>query len=171
MTKPKPKDQLKPRGRKTKYNPITHPAMVKALTESGAINTELAEKLKVSVPTLNAWSKKYPEFFSAKKEGKDKVDKEVEISLFKKAIGYEYVETKEIVSDKDGKRTETTVKFVPPDVTAQIFWLKNRQPHDWRDKRDVELTGKDGAPLNPKQMSDEDIIALIRKERETNKKK
>lgn len=25
-----------------------------------------------------------------------------------------------------------------PDVTAQIFWLKNRMPEQWRDKREVE---------------------------------
>ena len=32
-------------------------------------------------------------------------------------------------------------KHVAPDVTAQIFWLKNRKPDEFRDKRDVELSG------------------------------
>jgi hypothetical protein len=27
---------------------------------------------------------------------------------------------------------------VPGDVTAQIFWLKNRKKKDWRDKVEVE---------------------------------
>ena len=27
---------------------------------------------------------------------------------------------------------------VPGDVTAQIFWLKNRKPDAWRDKRENE---------------------------------
>ena len=27
-----------------------------------------------------------------------------------------------------------TVKHIPPDTTAQIFWLKNRRPDRWRDK-------------------------------------
>lgn len=26
--------------------------------------------------------------------------------------------------------------YIPPDVTAQIFWLKNRKPKQWRDKID-----------------------------------
>lgn len=32
---------------------------------------------------------------------------------------------------------ERKTKEVAPDVTAQIFWLKNRRPADWRDKRDI----------------------------------
>lgn len=30
--------------------------------------------------------------------------------------------------------TKETVKEVPPNVAAQIFWLKNRRPDKWRDK-------------------------------------
>jgi len=30
-------------------------------------------------------------------------------------------------------------------VTAQIFYLKNRQPDEWRDRR--EVTGTDGKPI------------------------
>jgi hypothetical protein len=29
------------------------------------------------------------------------------------------------------------IKSQAPDVTAQIFWLKNRQPKEWRDKVEV----------------------------------
>ncbi|OFI46743.1 hypothetical protein BG262_02795 [Floricoccus penangensis] len=39
-------------------------------------------------------------------------------------------------------------KHMPPDTTATIFWLKNRMPKEWRDKRDVSLEGKDGEDLN-----------------------
>lgn len=37
---------------------------------------------------------------------------------------------------------ESKDKFVPPDTVAAIFWLKNRVPQDWRDKRDLELSGQ-----------------------------
>lgn len=30
---------------------------------------------------------------------------------------------------------------LPPDTTAQIFWLKNRKPNEWRDKHETELSG------------------------------
>jgi hypothetical protein len=30
------------------------------------------------------------------------------------------------------------VEHVPPDVTVQIFWLKNHKPSEWRDVQNVE---------------------------------
>lgn len=42
--------------------------------------------------------------------------------------------------------TKVVTKMVVPDTTAQIFWLKNRKPNDYRDKRDVEHSG--GVALN-----------------------
>ncbi len=32
-------------------------------------------------------------------------------------------------------------------VTAQIFWLKNRRPNEWRDAHEIDLANKDGRPL------------------------
>jgi len=47
-------------------------------------------------------------------------------------------------SDVDGELvvTKKTRKFVVPDTTAQIFWLKNRKPEDWRDKRQIDADVK-----------------------------
>lgn len=33
-------------------------------------------------------------------------------------------------------------------VTAQIFYLKNRDPQQWRDRRALEVSGQDGEPLD-----------------------
>jgi hypothetical protein len=30
------------------------------------------------------------------------------------------------------------IEHVPPDVTAGIFWMKNRDPQDWRDQQNIE---------------------------------
>jgi hypothetical protein len=38
-------------------------------------------------------------------------------------------------------------KHIPADVTAQIFWLKNRQPNRWKDVRDLMLGGQPGNPV------------------------
>ena len=40
-----------------------------------------------------------------------------------------------------------TTKHYPPDTTAAIFWLKNRQKSKWRDKQDHEISGPDGKPI------------------------
>jgi hypothetical protein len=37
---------------------------------------------------------------------------------------------------------EEKTKEVTPDTTAQIFWLKNRKPDVWRDKKETELSGE-----------------------------
>ena len=36
---------------------------------------------------------------------------------------------------------------MPPDVTAQIFWLKNRRPDRWRDKVEAPNTEDKNAPI------------------------
>lgn len=35
--------------------------------------------------------------------------------------------------------TKIVEKQVAPDTTAQIFWLKNRRPDLWRDRKDVKM--------------------------------
>ena len=43
--------------------------------------------------------------------------------------------------------TKKIRKQVAPDTGAAAFWLKNRKPDVWRDKQEVEHTGKDGEPM------------------------
>ncbi len=65
----------------------------------------------------------------------------VENALLKRALGYETTERKAEYTDGKEKITETT-KFVPPDLSAQTYWLKNRASAKWRDKpTEVEDTG------------------------------
>ena len=51
--------------------------------------------------------------------------------------------------------TKEIVKEVTPDTTAQIFWLKNRKPEEWRDKKDVAVEGSVNSVISA--MSDEDL--------------
>lgn len=92
----------------------------------------------ISASTLYNWKNDHLEISEALKKGKEVVDRLVENALLKRALGYEYEE----ISEKYelGILTERKVikKQVVPDTTAQIFWLKNRKPQDWRDKRHVE---------------------------------
>jgi hypothetical protein len=49
-------------------------------------------------------------------------------SLYNRANGYSY-DAEKIFCDKNGKVTRVPHReHVPPDVTACIFWLKNRDP-------------------------------------------
>ena len=119
---------------------------IRGWARDGLINSEIAERIGIAEGTLYSWKNKYKEIDEALKDGQDIVDRQVEESLFKKAMGYEYEETKQIIEKdemgKDRKRVEKVTKYYPPDSTAIIFWLKNRKPGEWRDRRDSTIDVK-----------------------------
>ena len=124
----------------TKYNE-NMPALVEQYAKLGMIEREIAVKIGVSVETFEQYKKRYPLFLESLKAGKKIVDREVEQSLLKRAMGYEYEETKETTTETPQGRTtitSKTIKLLAPDVTAQIFWLKNRRPDIWRDTVRIE---------------------------------
>jgi hypothetical protein len=58
-----------------------------------------------------------------------------------RAVGYSYDSVKVFMPAGAKKPVYAPiVEHVPPDVTAQIFWLKNRDPAHWRDAWQVEHT-------------------------------
>lgn len=137
-------------GRRGKYEDwLTEDGLLKVQgwARDGLSNEQIAHNMGVSAKTLCEWQNRFGEFRNAIKKGKEVVDREVENAMLKRALGYEYDEvTREPVTDKDTGITEMRVtkrvtKQIVPDVTAQIFWLKNRKPDEFRDKRDVELSG------------------------------
>lgn len=136
-------------GRPNKYYTHVEPRLLEitAWARNGDIEKTIAEKLGVAYSSFNDYKTKNPELVEALKKGKEVVDFEVENSLLKRAMGYKYTEiTRERAIDpKTGEYglvvTKTVTKEVAPDVTAQIFWLKNRKPAEWRDKRETELSG------------------------------
>ena len=88
--------------------------------------------------TLYTWKKKFPILADTLKKGKDVVDRQVEKSLLQRALGYSYEETSEKYEGGVMTERKVTKKHVAPDTTAQIFWLKNRKPEQWRDKPQSE---------------------------------
>lgn len=137
-------------GRRGKYEDwLTEDGLLKVQgwARDGLSNEQIAHNIGINKDTLYEWQKRFSDFSDALKKGKEVVDREVENAMLKRALGYEYDEvTQEPVTDKDTGITEMRVtkrvtKQIVPDVTAQIFWLKNRKPEEFRDKRDVELSG------------------------------
>lgn len=82
--------------------------LLQGWARDGLTDEQIAHNCGIKVCTLYDWKNRFPEISDAIKKGKDVVDYEVENALLKRA--------------KQG------------DVTAQIFWLKNRRPEKWRDK-------------------------------------
>jgi hypothetical protein len=108
----------------------------------GAIDREMADIFGVSEQTFNAWKKAHPELLESIKKGKDEADAVVAERLFKRATGYDHPDI--VTASKDGKITDVlqVTKYYPPDTAAAIFWMKNRQKDKWRDKTDLEHSGK-----------------------------
>ena len=138
-------------GKRGKYEDwITGDGLLKVQgwARDGLSNEQIAHNMGITFQTLYKWQDKYSELREALKKGKEVVDREVENALLKRAMGYETVEeVEEPVEDKETGEVQMRVtkrvkKQVAPDVTAQIFWLKNRKPAEFRDKHDVEFKGE-----------------------------
>lgn len=130
-------------GRPAEYNEKFHNPWVRSLAREGLNGKQIAAELGITERTLYNWAKRYPEFFQCLNEGRQSSDAQVEAALFRKAIGGTVKETRKVVikDEKNGKENKHVEmveieREVMPDTGAAIFWLKNRQPDKWRDKRE-----------------------------------
>ena len=149
----------------------------------GATDAQLAELFDVCEDTIYEWKKVHPEFSESIRAGKRVADAEVAHSLFNRARGARYTtnqafKVKHIGFDDKGKKISENedVITVPveiseaPDTQACSLWLRNRAPADWRDKVDMEHTGKDGGPIQVQpitDLTDEQLLAIIAKKQPT----
>lgn len=161
MTAKKPPEEHKKSGPPTKYR--SHYAkQAKALAKLGATDFELAQFFGVATSTFGLWLVTHPKLSDAVKLGRHPPDRRTERSLFHRANGYSYESEEIYLVDEielrpgEGEDAEPvkvitkkvlrvpTIKHVPPDSTAMIFWLKNRKPGEWRDRKDVTLANPPG---------------------------
>ncbi len=104
----------------------------------GATDAQLANFFEVNPDTIYEWKKVHEEFSESLKRGKSVADGQIAQSLFKKAKGY-VRKTIKLVGTGDSIKEKEIETYYPPDTTACIFWLKNRQPEMWRDKREFAI--------------------------------
>lgn len=134
---------------------------------------EIAERMGIDASTLVKWQEKYEEIDEAIKTTRELVDYQVECAVLKAALGYKTKEVKVTVGKKviNGEMVEmlkeTTIKEVPPNVNAAIFWLNNRKFDEWKRNRDkvvevdpddqqVTITIQRGAKQKIEIMDDEE---------------
>ena len=131
---------------------------IQGWARDGLIEKQIAKNMGVAESTLRNWKNMYPDIGEALRKGKEVVDRIVENALYKSAIGFmqkikKPVRIKEVEYDpKTGKKIRESEKwvqveeevYIPPQVTAQIFWLKNRKPDQRREKNDLTLTPSNG---------------------------
>lgn len=93
--------------------------LLQGWARDGLTNEQIANNIGISAKTLYEWKNKSSKICDTLKKGREVVDFEVENALLKNAL--------------EGN------------VTAQIFWLKNRKKNDWREKIEI--------PTNPNEIS------------------
>ena len=89
---------------------------IEGWARDGLTDEQIAKNIGISRSTLCEWKIKFPELSDTLKRSKDVADRMVENALFESAIS--------------------------GNITAQIFWLKNRKPDKWRDKPAHEDTSE-----------------------------
>ena len=112
-------------GRPTKFQEWFIP-VAKILKSKGLTNEEIAYNLGITHDTLYTYLNVHPDFSEAIRDGRAMADQMVEAALFKRAIG-----------------CQTGDRQYPPDVAAAKFWLMNRKPEEWREKREVEILAEE----------------------------
>lgn len=108
---------------------------IESYARDGLTDKQIASNIGVAERTFTSWKKKYSAINTALKKGKRPIDFEIENKLLERAMGYDYEETETFFEEKDGKQVKKIKKIkkhAPPDVSAIIFWLKNRKPEQWR---------------------------------------
>lgn len=128
-------------GRPTKYKEEYDKQAYK-LCLLGAIDTELASFFEVAESTIYEWKINHESFSESIKRGKELADANVASRLYERAMGFTHPDEEiKVLSLGTGMGSEIervpVTKVYPPDTTAAIFWLKNRQPKKWRDRVDV----------------------------------
>ena len=111
--------------------------LLEGWARDGLVVEQITERIGINPATLYDWKKKYPEISNALKKGKQVIDYQVENALLNNALN--------------------------GDTTAQIFWLKNRRPDKWRDKRDVEHSGGLNVQNQYENMTEEELMELAKK--------
>jgi transcriptional regulator with XRE-family HTH domain len=103
--------------------------------KKGKTIEQLSKLICVSPTTIKNWMGGNPDFLAALNAARNVADELVEQSLFQRACGYSH-EAVKLFYDKDlGKVIEHKyIEHYPPDPTAMIFWLKNRQSENWRER-------------------------------------
>ena len=131
------KDPKNKGGRPTKYRAVFND-QARKLCLLGATDQELANFFEVDVATVNRWKIEHKGFCESLKRGKMEADAIVADKLFKRATGYTHADV-DIKVIRGKIRITKLQKHYPPDTTAAIFWLKNRQKENWRDRQHIDI--------------------------------
>lgn len=172
--KPSEKPAHDPGGRPTLYREeycemlIQHMKQGDSFATFGAILNP-----PVSVQTVYDWAERHPRFLEAKTIGEPLAEKFWTGVLKSGATGQlRRVKSEKVQLDQDGKPVigadgkpvyDREYEAATFNATATIFALKNKFPTRWRDRKEVEVAGKDGGPGRVSTMTPAQAKVAVKK--------
>lgn len=155
----KAKPKTNRRGRKCKYHEYVEPflADVRKWAMQGASEEEIARKLGIAYSTFKVYKNDFSALAAEIKEGRKGAVTEIKAALFKKACGYEYVESKEVFDETGAMvRKELYHKHAAPDAACSMILLKHwAKDEGWtNDPASLELKRQE-LELRREQMSED----------------
>ena len=124
------------RGRKSVYDTVIKPRFDDILywLRHGATEEQVYKNLGISKNAFYTYKKEKREFYDLLKKGQESLVEQLRGALIKKALGFEYKESKRITKYEDGNeiiQTEEYTKQSLPDVAAANLLLKNYDKENW----------------------------------------
>lgn len=118
-------------GRPTSYTP-DHAHRARLAWEIGATDTQVAMLIGISESTLARWCARHPAMAEARQAGRDDADTRVKFALYRRAIGYDYTETRILLpfGAKEPLAVPVT-RHKHAEANAGFRWLAIRQPAQW----------------------------------------
>lgn len=155
--KPKKKTTPSPIGRPTEYRPEYCQLLIEHMKQGGSVRTFGAvTNPPVSRQTVYDWLDRHPNFLDAKSQGEPMAEKFWENLLKSGAAGQlrrlkkrvPMTTDGQVILGPDGKPVfEEEFEGATFNASATIFALKNKFPEAWRDRKELDVGGKDGAPV------------------------
>ena len=125
------------RGRKSAYETRIKPRFSDILEwlQNGATEKQICDNLGISNDAFYKYKREKSEFNELIEKGRESLVIELRGALVKKAFGFEYTESKTVISkDANGKtseRTEIYTRRALPDVAELNLCLKNYDADNW----------------------------------------
>lgn len=148
------------RGRKSAYETRIKPRFSEILEwlQTGATEKQICENLGISKDAFYKYKREKTEFNELVKKGRESLVTQLRGALVKKALGFDYTETKTVKTRGVGgeviERIETTVKHSLPDVAALNLCLKNYDPDEWANDPQANAIKREELELKKKIYED-----------------
>ena len=127
-----------PRGRPTRYRP-EYANQARQAYQLGACDEDIARFFEIDISTFYRWRVRHADFAAACVIGREFADNRVEMSMYQRAIGFEYeVERVFMFASWTDPLTARFTKRVLGDPRTAMQWLRLRRPKEWREAKVLE---------------------------------